>query len=475
MMRKINHAWCIDNGGEPLIDEEIKKYISVRPSERQLMWNNMKYYNFIHFGINTFTDREWGDGMENPELFNPTGLDTDQWCKVLKQTGSKGIIFTAKHHDGFCLFDSKYTDHSVMNSPYGRDIVLQLSESCKKFGLKFGLYLSPWDRHEKTYGTESYNDYFVNQLTELCTNYGEIFCFWFDGACGEGANGKKQFYDWNRFYSVIRELQPNAVITNCGPDVRWIGNEGGKVRKNEWSVIPWNIGSVDEIVNNSQQTEDMGHCMFDRVAKDLGSRKLIKGKSDLCWCPAEADVSITYGWFYHDDEYYKNEKNHGMRSAKELAEIYFNTVGGNAALLLNVPPDKRGLISDREINTLNEFAAIINDSLGEKMPFELKIVDKKGEEAILDFDGFVLQNDEVGAKLCPVDKFRTMVIEEDIRFSQRIEEYTVFADSKKIAHGTTVGSGKIIRFPKGIDADEILFVVTQSRGNPVIKSIKLYK
>lgn len=472
---KIKRAWCIKNNGYPVINDEIKRYLAVRPSERQLVWHEMKYYNFIHFGINTFTNREWGDGTEDESLFNPTNLDTDQWCKVLKDSGSKGIIFTAKHHDGFCLFDTKYTDHSVMKSPYGKDVVKLLSESCKKYGLKLGVYLSPWDRHEKTYGTYEYNDYFVNQLTELCTNYGEIFCFWFDGACGEGKNGKKQFYDWERYYEVIRKYQPNAVIANCGPDVRWIGNEGGKVRKSEWNIIEWTAKTNEKTASNSQKDETSGLTMFDRIEEDLGSRQVLKNAENLRWCPAEADVSITHGWFWHDDEYYKDAKNGGMRTPKELVDIYCNTVGGNAAFLLNVPPDTRGLISDREINTLCEFSSIIKKTFRENIPFELLIIDKDGEEFLTDWGGFMLQENEAGAKIKPVDKFHTMVIEEDIRYSQRVEEFEIFADGKKITTGTTIGSGKILHFPDGIDADEIIFVVTQSRGNPIIKSIKLYK
>lgn len=474
-MRKIKHSWCIDNAGTPVINEEVKRYLAVRPSQRQLAWSEMKYYNFIHFGVNTFTDREWGDGTESESLFNPSSLDTDQWCRVLKDSGSKGIIFTAKHHDGFCLFDSQYTDHTVMNSPYGKDVVMELSKSCKKYGLKLGLYLSPWDRHEKTYGTDEYNDFFVRQLTEICTKYGELFCLWFDGACGEGANGKKQHYDWDRYYAVIREHQPDAVITNCGPDVRWIGNEGGRVRESEWSVIPWTDKTLDEIAESSQKEESQGLTNFDRMDADLGSRKKLRNMGDLRWCPAEADVSVTHGWFWHDDKYYENEKNGGMRTPQELADIYFNTAGGNAALLLNVPPDTRGLISDREIKTLSEFSSIVKNSFSENMPFELMIVDRNGEEFIPGADGFLLQDGEIGAMIRPSGKFRTMVIEEDIRYSQRVEKFEIYADNIRKVKGTTIGSCKMIRFPDGIEADEILFVVTQSRGNPIIRSIKLYK
>ena len=219
-MKLIKEGWCFDNNSYPINDEDVERYIKVTPSQRQLEFMKLEYYNFIHFGINTITNREWGDGNEDISRFNPKKLDTDQWCSVLKETGSKGIIITAKHHDGFCLFDTKFTDHNVMNTPFGKDIVKMLSESCKKYDLKLGIYLSPWDRHEKTYGTEEYNDFFVNQLTELCCNYGDIFCFWFDGACGEGKNGKKQVYDWDRYYSVIRKHRPDAVISICGPDVR---------------------------------------------------------------------------------------------------------------------------------------------------------------------------------------------------------------------------------------------------------------
>lgn len=472
---KIRHAWCTDNGGVPLYDDDVKRYIAVRPSERQIKFNEMKYYNFIHFGMNTFTGREWGDGTEDPKTFNPKTLDTDQWCRILKKTGSKGIIFTAKHHDGFCLFDTKYTDHSVMHSPYGKDVVKELAKSCKKYGMKLGLYLSPWDRHEKTYGTDEYNDYFVNQLTELCTNYGELFCFWFDGACGEGANGKKQCYDWNRYYEVIRKYQPQAVITNCGPDVRWIGNEGGKVRKSEWSVIPWTAGTLDDVAKNSQQIEGTGLTVFDRIEEDLSSREKLYNMEDLRWCPAEADVSINTGWFWQEEKFYKEQNKPVSRTADELAKIYFNTVGGNASMLLNVPPDKNGLINTREIKILKEFTKTIEDTFKENMPYDLSLISTDGEECIPGTDSFMMQENEAGIKLRPNGKFRTMFLEEDIRYSQRVEAFSIYADGKHIKDCTCIGSGKIIRFPQGLDADEIDIIITQSRSNPIIKSIRLYK
>ncbi len=203
----------------------VERLVEVVPSKRQLDWHELEFYSFIHFGMNTFCDREWGQGDEEPARFNPTELDTDQWIKSLKEAGIRAAILTCKHHDGFCLWPSKYTEYSVKNSPYKEgkgDIVREVAKSCKKYSIKFGVYLSPWDRHDKRYGNSAaYNEYFINQLTELLTEYGEVFSVWLDGACGEGANGRKQVYDWESYYRLIRKLQPHAVITICGPDVRW--------------------------------------------------------------------------------------------------------------------------------------------------------------------------------------------------------------------------------------------------------------
>ncbi len=212
--------------------EWLNRLVQVRPSKRQLEWQQLEFTAFFHYGINSFTDKEWGDGTENISIFHPTAMNTDQWCEALVDAEIKACIITAKHHDGFCLWDTKYTKHSVMYTPFGRDIVAELAASCKKYGLKLGVYVSPWDRHEKTYGQgKAYDDYFCNQLQELLTNYGELYTVWFDGACGEGANGKRQEYDWERYYTLIRQLQPNAVISISGPDVRWCGNEAGDCRE----------------------------------------------------------------------------------------------------------------------------------------------------------------------------------------------------------------------------------------------------
>ncbi len=482
-MKVIKEGWCFANNSCPKNGADVERFIKVTPSERQLDFMKLEYYNFIHFGINTMTNREWGEGNEDISRFNPKRLDTDQWCGVLKATGSKGIIITAKHHDGFCLFDTKFTDHNVMNTPFGKDIVKMLSESCKKYDLKLGIYLSPWDRHERTYGTEEYNDFFVNQLTELCCNYGDIFCFWFDGACGEGKNGKKQVYDWGRYYSVIRKHHPDAVISICGPDVRWIGNEGGRVRKSEWSVIPGEKDSNDAVAENSQTAEDQTKLMAEKLsdtAEDLGSRDVLKNYENLIFKPAEADVSINLGWFWHNKLYYLFKK---QRTAEDLAKIYFDSVGGNASLLLNVPPNKNGLIDKREIKTLKKFTELITE------PFKNEIKNIKlsayspeektreiSEESICLVDG----ESGVAVDFPSKNQVKIITLSEDLTYSQRIEEFKVYAkkedsDYELVYTGTVVGSKKIVKLDFSVTTDRIIIIVTQSRSNPVLKDIKIYE
>lgn len=479
-INEIKSHCATDNGGADKYGKEIDRYISVVPSERQLRFSELEYYNFIHFGINTINNAEWGNGKEDISKFNPKKLDTDRWCKVLKETGSKGIIFTAKHHDGFCQWDTKYTDHSVMHTPFGKDIVAMLKKSCDKFGLKFGIYLSPWDRHEKTYGTEEYNDFFVLQLTELATNYGNIFCFWFDGACGEGPNGKKQVYDFERYYKVIREKQPKAVISICGPDIRWIGNEGGNVRESEWSVIPGSRIAIENVMEGSQQSESGAKELAEitNLTDDQGSREVISKYRDLIWSPAEADVSVTTGWFYHNNFYYLFKK---KRTAKQLADIYFNTVGGNASLLLNVPPDKNGLISKREIRTLKEFTRLIKEPFESEIKnFEAYTVSQNGERTADLTKPIHFENDDFSLKLKTekAEEVRTISICEDIRFSQRVERFEIWAKKnggyQKLSENTVIGTKKIVRLKEAVKTDEIVFVFKQTRNNPVIKGVKCY-
>ncbi len=471
-------VWCTDNGGKELHGDETFRLTQVRPTERQLRFMDMEYYNFIHFGINTYYGREWGNGKEEISHFKPTDLDTDQWCEVLAQTGSKGVIFTAKHHDGFCLYDTKYTGHSVMRSPFGKDILAMLRKSCDKYGLKLGVYLSPWDRHESTYGTEEYNDYFVNQLRELCTNYGELFCLWFDGACGEGKNGKKQVYDWERYYAVIRELQPDAVISITGPDVRWIGNEGGRVRKSEWSVV--SLYDEDSVADASQQSEEGAKELMyrDMTDEDLGSREALKGCGELVFRPAEADVSINIGWFHGANIFSPARRG---RSAKQLADIYFNSVGGNASMLLNVPPNRKGLIGRSEIKRLRKFTQLVNEPLNNEVtPAKLQCLTLEGKLTQRGDTTLPLAEDVIGVAVdLPKDtRVGAVTLKENLKLGQRIEEFHILAvadNEVALAYdGTVIGHKKIIRFNHPLEADRLIIIPTVSRENPTVSEVKIY-
>ena len=331
-----------------------ERLVQVVPSPRQLAHQKLEFYAFIHFTVNTFTGREWGNGSEDPAIFNPEKLDAEQWARAVKSAGMRGMILTCKHHDGFCLWPSKLTDHSVASSPFRGghgDVVREVSDACRKTGLRFGIYLSPWDRNSPLYGQgKAYDDYFVAQLTELLTGYGDIFSVWFDGACGEGPNGKKQVYDWERYYAVIRELQPDACISVCGPDVRWCGNEAGYTRPSEWSVVPARTRETEMIASKSQQADDESFRLRKISAwdADLGSREILQDEERLVWYPAEVNTSIRPGWFWHPEE---NDK---VRPLDELIHIYMNSVGGNATFLLNIPPTNEGLFHENDVKRLEE-------------------------------------------------------------------------------------------------------------------------
>jgi len=338
-------------------EEIIRKAANVVPSARQLQWQRLELTAFFHFGINTFTNNEWGTGKEDPNIFNPISLDARQWVRVAKEAGVKQVILTAKHHDGFCLWPTKTTKHSVENSPWKNgkgDVVREVANACKENKIGFGIYVSPWDMNAPIYGSDAYNDFFIEQLTELLTQYGSIDEVWFDGANGEGPKGKKQVYDFERWYKVIRKLQPSAVIAIMGPDVRWVGTETGYGRETEWSVVPANNLNQNEIAAGSQ-TSIAFKPQGDMMGNDLGSRDKIRSASGLVWYPAETDVSIRPGWFYHEEE---NEK---VKSPKKLLDIYFNSVGRNGVLLLNIPPDKRGLVHEADVKNLVEWKKLLNN------------------------------------------------------------------------------------------------------------------
>lgn len=308
-----------------------------RPTPAQLAWQRDEFALFLHFGVNTFTDREWGDGTEDPKIFDPTALDARQWARVARETGARAVILTAKHHDGFCLWPTKTTSHSVASSPWrggGGDVVRECADAARAEGLRVGLYCSPWDRNAAVYGdSPRYNDMYITQLTELLTQYGDIAEVWFDGANGEGPNGRRQVYDWPRIWGTVRRLQPNAVMfSDAGPDVRWIGNEIGSAGDPNWSTVNPAIVTapgVDgpEIIRSLQHGDRDG----------------------AVWRPGETDVSIRPGWFYHTAE------DPQVKSVDALMRIWFSSVGRNSKLLLNVPPNRDGLLADADVRRLREF------------------------------------------------------------------------------------------------------------------------
>ena len=464
------------------LDERLVKTV---PSERQIKHQQLEFYAFIHFTVNTFTDKEWGDGTESPDIFNPAKLYAEQWVTAVKSAGMKGLILTCKHHDGFCLWDCKQTSHNVMHSPYGKDIVKQVSEACEKHGIKFGVYLSPWDRNCPLYGKgREYDDFFVAQLTELLTNYGDIFCVWFDGACGEGQNGKKQYYDWDRYYSVVRKLQPEACISVCGPDIRWCGNEAGHTRKAEWSVVSLRTKDSEIIAEKSQQedNEEFRERPVKASDEDLGSREKLANEKELIWYPAEVNTSIRPGWFWHESE---NDK---VRSLSELTDIYIKSVGGNATFLLNIPPTNEGLIHENDMQRLQEMGEFLNNAFSENIAPESRIsADSEAENcgienALTDsYDSYYMPENstaEITLEFDKPEKLGYLVIKENIRMSQRIESFTVEicenGSFHEIYSGTVVGYKRIVPL-NGVETDCVKIRITDSRTAPTVSFIGVYR
>ena len=453
----------------------IERLISVKPTENQIAWQALGFTAFLHYGVNTFTDREWGDGTECPSRYNPTSLDTDQWCEAIQAAGIKACIITAKHHDGFCLFDTAYTNHSVMYSPKPVDVVAALAKSCKKYGLKLGIYLSPWDRHEPTYGMgAAYDDFFCAQLEEVTTRYGELYALWFDGARGEGPNGKTQVYDWQRYYDVIRKNQPNAVIAVCGPDVRWCGNEAGHTRPSEWSVVPARLREAESTSNLSQQSDDTEFRKrpISSQYQDLGSREFLTQEGELCWYPAEVNVSIRPGWFYHASE---DDK---VRSVENLLDIYEKSVGGNGLFLLNIPPDTTGMINAADAARLQELGERIGKIFGNNLLTDAKA--GCGQEILADDDSFWMGNkeqEEIEITLPQPKTISHVVLCEQIRQSQRIEEFEILAELngqwQTVYSGTTVGFKKICRFRPCV-VEKLRIVIKQSRVAPTLRFVGAY-
>lgn len=440
------------------------------PSPRQLAWHEWEYYAFVHFNMNTFTNEEWGHGTEKPDNFNPTNLDCEQWARVCKQAGMKGIILTVKHHDGFCLFPSKYTEHSVKNSSWKNgkgDVVKELSEACKKYNLKMGVYLSPWDRNHPTYGTPEYNEVFKNTLKEVLTNYGEMFEVWFDGANGEGPNGKKQEYDWKGFIEVVRTHQPNACIfSDGGPDVRWVGNENGYANPTNWGTL-----NGDKVYPGYPQYKE-----------------LTSGHEDgTHWIPAECDVSIRPGWYYHADQ---DDK---VKTLSQLKEIYFNSVGRNGNLLLNLPVDRRGLVHENDSIALMNLREYLDEAFANNLAKGKAVTasptrgddDNFGGKNVTDDDKktYWTTDDLITAGSLEIDlqaekELNTVVLQEFITLGQRIKSFAIQVQKngkwEEVARETTIGNKRIVKFPT-VTTSKVKITILESKACPILSNVEVYK
>ncbi|MCA1760207.1 MAG: alpha-L-fucosidase, partial [Bacteroidales bacterium] len=430
--------------------------------------------------MNTFTNMEWGFGDESPELFNPTELDCRQWARVCKEAGMKGIILTAKHHDGFCLWPSEYTEHSVKNSSWKNgegDVVQELADACREYGLKFGVYLSPWDRNHPDYGKPEYLTYFRNQLRELLTNYGDVFEVWFDGANGGtgwygGANeerriDRKTYYDWENTYKIVRELQPMACLfSDAGPDVRWVGNEEGWAMKTNWAPI-----RRDEFYPGSPNYTEL------RTGHEDGTH----------WVPAEVDVSIRPGWYYHPSE------DHKVKTLPHLLDIYYNSIGRNASFLLNFPVDTRGLIHEKDVEQVMKLAEAIkadfanNLALGNRVTatnirgnsrkYKARNVTDGNPDTYWAADDNIIESSlEINFKK-PTEMNR-FLIQEDIRLGQRVKKFKLEALVEEgwqlIARETTIGRKRILRFPN-VSATKLRLTIEDAKASPAISNIEVYR
>jgi alpha-L-fucosidase len=462
--------------------EDVKppKEILPVPSAAQMRWHEMETNAFIHFTTNTFTDLEWGNGDESPSIFNPTSINVDQWITTLKNTGFKGVILTCKHHDGFCLWPSKYTEHSVKKSPFKNgqgDLVKDVSDACKTHGLKFGVYLSPWDRNHAEYGRAPYIDYYRNQLKEIFTSYGPVFEMWFDGANGGtgyygGANEKRsingsQYYDWPATLNIVREMEPEVIFfSDAGPGVRWVGNERGVAGETNWNNI-----SPDTL-----------------YAGKAGIEKLLNTghENGTHWIPAETDVSIRPGWFYHARE------DSLVKSSEKLFEIYLTSVGRGSTLLLNVPPDRRGLIHENDVAALQGWRKMLNEEFRTNYAADAETEASDVRGGSHNYDGSnVVDGDketywttdddvrsawvEINFKEARLVKY--IVIQEFIQLGQRVKSFSVEAkvenEWKKIGEGTTIGYKRILKFDP-VETTSVRVSIIDSKACPLISNVEIF-
>lgn len=442
------------------------------PSQAQIEWQMMEYYMFVHFGPNTFTDREWGTGNEDPDVFAPESLDCEQWARTAREAGMKGIILTAKHHDGFCLWPSKYSRHTVANSSWrdGKgDVLKELAEACEKYGLRFGVYVSPWDRNHPAYGTEEYNEIFAGTLSEVLSNYGNIFELWLDGA-DDGQGDAPSRYRWDYFISTANTLQPEIMIfSDVGPGCRWVGNERGYAGETNWSVLNTS-GFAPGRFAPSRDTLNCGNVHGDK------------------WIPAEADVSIRPGWFYSP------ATDSCLKTVDELMEIYYASVGRNANLLLNVPPDRNGRISSLDSARLMEF----RDAREEAFHIDYAKMSRALSESVrrnspkyaasnaVDgrYSTYWATDDSVTSASFTVyfrrDREVSMVmLQEYIPLGQRVREFSVECKLSgtdewvEVCRGTTIGYKRIMRF-QPVKASEVRFNILDAYASPLINNVAIY-
>ena len=450
------------------------------PSERQLNSQEMEFYGFLHFTVNTFTDKEWGYGDEDEKVFNPTDFDADQIVQTAKDAGMKGLILTAKHHDGFCLWPSKYTEHCVKNSSWKNgkgDVVKEISEACHRHGLKFGVYLSPWDRNRKDYATPAYIEYYRNQLRELLRNYGEIFTIWFDGANGgDGYYGgarevrridNSTYYDWPHTWQIVRTMMPNAVMfSDAGPDVRWVGNERGIAGDPCWATL--DMTAPRRFPGGSSTGLNSGQ------------------RPGTAWLAAECDVSIRPGWFYHEKENVK------VKTPAQLLDIYYKSVGRGANLNLNIPPDRRGKINEHDIQSLREFRRILDATFAKDLARDAKVTASNtrgnsqqfGAQNVTDGkrDSYWSTDDTVTAAELVLDlgkptTFNVISLREYLPLGQRVEAFALdqWKDDKwqEFAHGTSIGNRRLIR-SEPITTEKVRLRITKAPVCPTISEFSLF-
>jgi alpha-L-fucosidase len=450
------------------------------PSEAQMAWHEMELNAFIHFTTNTFTGLEWGKGSESTAIFNPTQLDAGQWVTVLKKAGFKQVILTCKHHDGFCLWPSQYTEHSIKNSPYKNgkgDLVKEVSDACKKQGIRFGVYLSPWDRNRGDYGQPGYLDYYRNQLKELFTRYGNVSEMWFDGANGGdgyygGANeirkiNAKSYYDWPNTLALVRSIQPTVLFfSDAGPDLRWCGNERGYAGLTNWNTIR----------NDTLYAGKPGIETLLNTGSEDGDK----------WIPSEVDVSIRPGWFYHQKE------DSLVRSAENLFNIYLSSVGRGSTLLLNVPPDQRGLIHENDQKSLEGFRKLLDDRFKNNLAQEATIKasgfrgnsasyapsnmnDNKKDSYWCTDDG--IKNADIEINLKKKQPVKYIILQEYIKLGQRVKSFTIEAwinnEWRTVANGTTVGFKRIFAL-ENLETEKLRVSIKDAKACPLISNIEVY-